>query len=100
MNTKPVLGLIAVAKKNQYKEEIYRLIDYYKTKLAGESSFEAIIENTVLFDESDIVHCAMEMEKKNVDLEKPDKIIKVEIIKDKAAISLLKPDELLKVAQL
>jgi L-fucose isomerase-like protein len=68
MNSKPVLGLIAVAKKNQYKGEIYKLVDYYKTKLVGESSFEAIIENTVLFDESDIVHCAMEMEKKNVDL--------------------------------
>jgi len=68
MNTKPVLGLIAIAKKNQYKGEIYKLVDYYKTKLASESSFETIIENNVLFDESDIVQCAIDMEKKNVDL--------------------------------
>ncbi len=33
------------------------------------------------------------VDKPNVDLEKPDKIIQVEIVKDQAGVSLLEPDE-------
>lgn len=47
-----------------------------------------------------IVKLTEVVDRKNVDLDKPKKIIKVEIIKSKAAISLLEPDELLIVPKL
>ncbi len=40
------------------------------------------------------------VDRKNVDLEKPEKIIKVEILGDKAVIALLKPEELLEVPKI
>lgn len=40
------------------------------------------------------------IDRKNVDLDKPEKIVKVEIIGNKAGISLLKKNELLNIAKL
>jgi tRNA(Ser,Leu) C12 N-acetylase TAN1 len=40
------------------------------------------------------------VDRENVDLDKPEKIIKVEIIEDKAAISLLEPEEFLETPKI
>jgi len=39
------------------------------------------------------------IDRKNVDLENPEKIVKVEIIGDKTALALLKPEEILNIAK-
>jgi len=50
---------------------------------------------TKLHDKDLIIKLTEPVDKPNVDLKKPEKIIKVEIIGNKAGISLLKPDEIL-----
>jgi len=55
---------------------------------------------TELHEKDLIIKLTEPVEKKNVDLSNPEKIIWVEIIGDEAGISLLKPDEILEVAKL
>jgi tRNA(Ser,Leu) C12 N-acetylase TAN1 len=50
-------------------------------------------------DMETIIKLTSVIENKNVDLEKPDKIIKVEIVEKKAGIALLNKDDLLNVSK-
>jgi len=68
MNPKPKLGLIALAKKNHFKGEINELVDFFKVKLAQESSIDHMIVAQSLFDEAEIVAAARDMEKQECDL--------------------------------
>lgn len=65
------------------KEERWKM-DLAKRKTTKEYPKDIIIKLTEVVD------------KPNVDLKNPDKIVKIEIVGDKAAVSLLSKDELLK----
>jgi len=58
------------------------------------------LHKTELHQRDLIIKLTEVIDKPNVDLEKPAKIVMVEIIKNQAALSLLKPEELLQAAQL
>lgn len=66
-NKKPTLGIIAIAKVNHQKEEVYKLLDYYKNYFSSCSEVDANIHKKVLFQESDILDTALAMEKDGVD---------------------------------
>ena len=58
------------------------------------------LHKTELHQRDLIIKLTDVIDKPNVDLEKPQKILMVEIIKNQAALSVLKPEELLQVAKL
>lgn len=64
---KPKLGIIAVAKYNHQKEEIFEMLDYYKERFSNEKSIEVDICNDVLFDERNIIETAKNMENNGAD---------------------------------
>lgn len=66
-NARPTVGIIAVAKVNHQKEEVYKLLDYYKSWFSDCEELEARICPEVLFREDDIVKTALSMEKEGVD---------------------------------
>ncbi len=76
---KVIVGL----EKGIKKEEKWKM-DFAKRKVTQEYPKDIIIKLTDVID------------KPNVDLKNPDKIIKIEIMGNRAAISLLTKDELLK----
>jgi L-fucose isomerase-like protein len=63
-----VLGIIALAKVNHQKEEITRMLEYYRDRFGKEETIDAIIPDKVLFDENEIASCAKDMEKNGADL--------------------------------
>lgn len=68
MSEKPRIGVIAIAKKNQYKGEICKFVEIYKNKLSKEDSLELLMEENILFDEYDVVKRAKKMEEDGADL--------------------------------
>ena len=68
MDSKPKLGIIAIAKKNHQKDEIYKLVKIWKEKFSREESLDLVIDEKVLFDEYEIVERARKMEQDRVDL--------------------------------
>ena len=60
----------------------------------------AIKQTTKTYPKNVIIQLTEVIDKPNVDLDSPDKIIKVEIVKEKAALSLLTKDEVLSVQKL
>ena len=65
---KPTLGIIAIAKKNHQKDEIYTFVDYLKERLSKEESISLMLEETVLFEEYEIVNRARKMQEEGADL--------------------------------
>jgi len=65
---RPTLGVIAIAKKNHQKEEIYDFVRHLKERLGSESSIELMLEEKVLYDEYEIVNRARRMEENGADL--------------------------------
>jgi len=68
MSEKPKIGIMAIAKKNQYRGEICKFVETYKNKLSKEDSLELMMEENVLFNEHDVVKRAKKMEEDGVDL--------------------------------
>jgi len=65
---KPTLGIIAIAKKNHQKDEIYQFVGYLKDRLSKEESIHLMLEETVLYDEYEIVSRARRMQEEGADL--------------------------------
>lgn len=65
---KPTLGVIAIAKKNHQKDEIYDFVRYLKERLGKETAIQLMLEEKVLFDEYDIVNRARRMQEEGADL--------------------------------
>jgi len=69
MGSKPRLGIIPIAKHNHQKDEIYQFAKYYEEKFSKEESIKLVMEQTVLFNEREIVVRAKKMEaEEDVDL--------------------------------
>ncbi len=68
VGSKPTLGIIAIAKKNHQKEEIYEFVKYLKKRLLKEESIDLMLEEKVLFNEYEIVNRARRMEEEGADL--------------------------------
>lgn len=68
MGTKPKIGILPIAKKNQYQGDLVRFIDYIKNSYPSEGPFELLMPDSMLFDEDEILSTVKDMEKKNVDL--------------------------------
>lgn len=62
------LGIIAIAKKNHQKDEIYQFVAYCKDRFSKEEGTELMLEEKVLFDEAEIAERAKKMEKDDADL--------------------------------
>ncbi len=67
MNNKPVLGVIVIAKKNHFKGEAYQLLEYCKKRFSTDETIELMLEENVLFNESEIACHAHTMEKEGAD---------------------------------
>ena len=65
---KPTLGIIAIAKKNHQKDEIYQFVGYLKDRLSKEQSIHLMMEEAVLYDEYEIVNRARRMQEEGADL--------------------------------
>jgi L-fucose isomerase-like protein len=65
---KPTLGIIAIAKKNHQKDEIYQFVNFLKERFGREASINLMLEETVLFDEYEIVSRVRRMEIEGADL--------------------------------
>ena len=65
---KPNLGIIAIAKKNHQKDEIYQFVGYLKDRLSKEQSIHLMMEEAVLYDEYEIVNRARRMQEEGADL--------------------------------
>ncbi|MDO4548539.1 MAG: hypothetical protein Q4D04_10595 [Clostridia bacterium] len=66
-NRKPKLGVIAVAKVNHQKDEINKMLEYYKSYFAQCDIVDEVICADVLYKEADIVQTAIDMENSGVD---------------------------------
>jgi hypothetical protein len=64
---KPVLGVIAIAKKNHQKDEIYAFLGYLRERYGRDDSIIAMIEEKVLFDEVEIINRARRMQEEGAD---------------------------------
>ncbi len=65
---KPTLAVLPLAKKNHFKGEIRKLIEHYRTVLGEDPGLRLMITEDVLFDESEIVSTARQMEQDGADL--------------------------------
>lgn len=68
IGARPTLGIIAMAKENHQKEEIYQFVRYLKGRYGKEESIHLLLEEKVLFDEYDIVNRARRMQEEGADL--------------------------------
>jgi L-fucose isomerase-like protein len=68
MSTKPKIGILPIAKKNQYQGDLVRFIDFIKNSYPDEVSFDLLMPDGMLFDEDEILNTANDMESNNVDL--------------------------------
>jgi len=84
---KEMQKVIAEFDKSIKKEEKWKL-DFSKRRTSKDYGRDIIVKLTEVID------------KPNVDLSNPDKIIKADVIGDRAAISLLSKDEILNVLKL
>ncbi|HOP00599.1 MAG TPA: hypothetical protein PKX15_06365 [Bacteroidales bacterium] len=64
---KPKLGVIALAKYNHQKDEIYSMVAYYKERFAKETEITVDICEKVLFDDVDVINTARKMEIEGTD---------------------------------
>ena len=65
---KPKIGVIAIAKINQQKDEVREMIVYLKERLGREAGYEADICPEVLFNEYEIQDAARRMEAEGADV--------------------------------
>jgi L-fucose isomerase-like protein len=65
---KPTLGVIFVAKKNQYQGEIRHMAEYYRQRLGQDPTLRLMAEEEILFGERDVVARAQRMEAEGADL--------------------------------
>ena len=65
---KPTLGMIAIAKKNHQKDEIYEFVRYLKNRLGAEPAIDLMLEEKVLYDEYEIVNRARRMQEEGTEL--------------------------------
>jgi L-fucose isomerase-like protein len=68
MSGKPKIGILPIAKKNQYQGDLERFIDFIKNSYPVEVSFDLMMPEGMLFDEDVILDAVKDMEKNNVDL--------------------------------
>ncbi|MEG0493893.1 MAG: hypothetical protein RR696_11875, partial [Clostridia bacterium] len=65
--SKPIIGVIAIAKVNHQKDEIKNMVDYLERRLGQEESIQAMICPEVLFEETRIQNETKKMEQNGVD---------------------------------
>jgi len=65
---RPRIGFICLAKRNHYKGEIQALLDSWKLKLANETWLDAIVEETLVFDDAMAADAVRKMHGNGVDL--------------------------------
>lgn len=65
--SKPTLGIIAIAKLNHQKDEIYAFVKYLKERYDKDQSLQLMLEEKVLFDEYEIANRARRMEEEGAD---------------------------------
>ena len=68
MSAKPKLAILPVGKKNQYLGDLHEFIRYYRKVFSGDDSPELVMDEEILFDESDIVSAAKRAEGEGADL--------------------------------
>ena len=68
MGEKPKIGILPIAKKNQYQGDLVRFIDFVKKSYPEEVSFDLMMPEGMLFDEDEIFATVRNMEKNDVDL--------------------------------
>ena len=64
---KPRLGVIPIGKRNHYLVEMRRFAQYYRDQLSNDPSLDLVMPQDVLFDETDIIACARQMEAEGAD---------------------------------
>lgn len=84
--------------------EIQKKLKTLEKDIGEKEAWKMELKTRKLKEKSDelklIIKLTEAIDRKNIDLEKPEKIVKVEIIGNKAGLSLLKKNEFLNLAKL
>ncbi|HTY46334.1 MAG TPA: hypothetical protein VMB46_01565 [Methanomassiliicoccales archaeon] len=64
----PTIGVVALAKENHPKDEIYEFVRHLRDRYGTDSSLHLLMDDTVLFDEYAIANRARQLQEEGVDV--------------------------------